>query len=130
MRKRILSFALVFALVCTMSISAFAGSAYDDGFTDSITGGGVLYCQAHLDVDSSRAYATTTNDQNFVALCTTVATIYYLDDNGTEVPETDQGRGSISVYGVPTKGVRGGSYHLVSGGSMYGAWSCTLYANK
>lgn len=130
MKRKILCFVLIYALVCTMSITAFAGSAYDDGYTNSITGGGVLYCQAYLDVDSSRAYATTTNDQDFISWCTTVATIYYLDDNGDEVPETDQGKGSVSVYGVPTKGVRGGSYHLVSGGSTYGAWSCSLYANK
>ena len=130
MKKRIFSVALVFALVCSLSISAFAGSAFEDGFTDSITDGGTLYCQARLDVDSSRAYATTTNDQYFIFMCHTVATIYCLDDNGDEVPYTDQGSGSVSVAGVPARGVRGGSHHLVSGGSTYGAWSCTLYANK
>ena len=113
-----------------MSITAFAGSAYSDGFTDRISGGGVLYCEAFLDVDSSRAYATTTNDQDFIFMCHTIATIYCLDNNGDEVPYTDNGTGTVSVAGVPTRGVRGASYHAVTGGSMYGGWSCSLFANK
>ena len=130
MKKRIFSFVLVFAMVCAMSISAYAGSAFSSGLT--LEGGdmGQLECKATLDVDSSRAYATTWNEARKPELCTTVATLYCLDSNGDEVPYTDQGGASVSVWGEPTKGVRGASFHGVYGGYDYSSWSCTLYADK
>lgn len=127
MKKRILSFVLVFALVCAMSMSAFAGSVYDFGYT---LGGnsGRLYCEAELKVSKGSAEAETSNSVGNPAMCTTVATLYCRDSAGNEAPYTAQGTSSVTVFGN-SNGIRGGSHHLVSGGTSYGAWSCTLRAD-
>ena len=126
MKKRILSFALVLVLMCAMSISVFAGYAFDSGY--SVGGSGDAYCWGELTVTSTSSAARTGNSIGNLGLCSTVTTLYCLDSAGRETPYTAQGGNYVIVYGN-SRGVRGGSHHLVSGATGHGAWSCTLYAD-
>lgn len=127
MRKRILSFVLVLVMVCAMSISVFAGSAYDSGNT---SGGsqGTLFASASLSAYTEHATAETSCDIVGVIYKTSVK-LHFIDGNFIE----DRGGDYVTLWKSSDLDVPNTSHatssHEVRGGTTYGNWNTSLRAN-
>lgn len=127
MKKRILSFVLVFAILCTMTISASASSASSTGET----GGGPLGkapTSATLNVYTEHATAETQCSESGFTYTTSVR-LYFIDGDSIG----NSGGASVSVWkstgiDIPNTSYAV-SYHSVSGNLNYGSWSTSLRAN-
>ena len=127
MKKQILAFVLVFALLFSMTISASAASASKRGQTS----GGILTnlpTSATLNVYTEHATAGTWCE---LSSCT-ISTIAYLHLNDGR---TLTGYGTVSATAVKSTEIdipntkNGSSEHNVNGGSQYGVWTASLSAN-
>lgn len=127
MKKRILSFILVCAMLCTMSISAAAASAYDVGKT---IGGTLDYydTSAWLYTYTDHVVAETWCETTYEVIFTTSAKLYYI---GSTTPVETVGRMTATAYrGTDIlNNIRGESEHVVQAGAQWGIWTCSLGAN-
>lgn len=132
MKKRILSFVLVFALVCSMSIGASAASVSKTGKT---SGGQIegLVTSATLEVYTDHAVANTGCEADSGFTIITAVRFYYMDANNAEKSVSNSGRTTASAYKpafpATPNGIRGESDHYVYTNAVWGNWGCHLGAN-
>ena len=130
MRKRILSFVLVFALVCAMSISVSAGSASVYGETSG-SKYNPLETSGELYVYTDHAVAETWCEVDSFVVLTKVYFIHK-GENNVDVTYSDSGRTTASAYRTGDltvlTGVRGSSLHKVESDD-WGNWTYSLNAN-
>lgn len=127
MKKRILSFILVCALLCTMSIGVSAATVSKTGKTYGGTIGS-YDTSAHLYTYSDHVVAETWCEVTYLVTFSTSARLYY---NGSDRPVETVGRMTATAYrGTDIlNNIRGESSHVIQAGSQWGIWSYDLGAN-
>lgn len=127
MKKRILSFILVCALLCTMSIGASAATVSKTGKTYGGTIGS-YDTSAQLYTYSDHVVAETWCEATFGVTFTTSVRLYYNGDNN---PVRGAGQMTATAYrGTDIlNNIRGESTHVIHAGSNWGIWECDLGAN-
>ena len=127
MKKRILSFILICALLCTMSIGASAASVSKTGKTQ---GGTLDYydTKAWLYTYTDHVFAETWCEATYEIIFATSARLYY---NGSTTPVETVGQMTATAYrGTDIlNNIRGESTHYVQAGPQWGIWGCNLGAN-
>ena len=127
MKRRIWATVLALVLCMSLSVSAFASTATDWGYT---TGGasGDLRVTATLDVDINRGIAETSVAE-VSGITVTTSVVYYYISNGHTVTSSSQGTTVASAGNSYSQGTRATSQHSVQGYSEWGSWSCSLDAS-
>lgn len=131
MKKRILSFILVFALLCSMSICASAAS-----WNGNTSGGsrGTVTTSATLYVYSEHAVASTSSGAYDHGILATTVRFHYTNTLNQFATKTASGHASASAYPSDMKdifsAISADSEHDVNGGSEWGSWHWELSATR
>lgn len=132
MRKRILSLILVFALLCTLSISVSATTVSETGVTPYGKEGS-WRTRATLGVYTDHAHATTWSGANDNSVLNTTLRYIYIATDNDEKTMTRTGTAEVTAYPTNMKdalsAISGNSQHSVTGGVTYGNWDCYLEAD-